>query len=110
MSDLTTVDPIQEMLAKLRSDQESRVGRILRGADAETELGSVTLPSPAPADLAPAAPSAVAIAPRRPGVRGDPDQGARGRAEVPPKQHDGNQWLRDFYWASRADQSPLEVF
>jgi hypothetical protein len=103
-------DPIQEMLAKLRSDQASRVGRILRGSDAETELGSVTLSSPAPVDLAPAAPSAVATAPRRPAMRGNPDQGARGKIESPPKQHDGNQWLRDLYHASRANQSPLEVF
>jgi hypothetical protein len=43
-------------------------------------------------------------------MRGNPDQGARGKIESPPKQHDGNAWLRDLYYASRADQSPLEVF
>jgi hypothetical protein len=109
MSDLPTVDPLQGMLARLRSDQASRVGRILRGADAETELGSVTLSSPAPVDLAPAAPSAVATAPRRPAMRGNPDQGARGKIEAPPKPGDSGAWLRSLYYTSRADQSPLGV-
>jgi hypothetical protein len=94
------------VLVKLRADQASRVGRILRGADAETVLGSVTLVSPGP-DL-PAAAATTTVEPR-PGVVANPDQGARGKIEAPPKQNDGNQWLRDLYYASRANQSPLAV-
>ena len=100
-------DPIQDVLAKLRADQTTRVGRIFAGGDAETELGSVTLRSPDPEDLArPAA----TTGPQQQRRSGNPDQGARGKIEAPPAPGDANQWLRDLYHQTRANQSPLEAF
>jgi hypothetical protein len=108
MPDLTTTDPLQAVLVKLRADQASRVGRILRGADAEETLGSVTLASPGP-ELPAAATATNATVEPSPGVVANPDMGARGKIEAPPKPGDSGAWLRGLYYASRADQSPLGV-
>ena len=101
-------DPLQDVLAKLRADQASRVGRIFAGSDAETELGSVTLRSPPPEDLTPRA--AATTGPQQQRRWGNPDQGARGKIEAPPGPGDAGAWLRGLYYAAKADQSALEAF